>query len=215
MAQTIDLKNFDAVLFDLDGVLTTTRTVHAAAWKRMFDEFLEEWDANHGTTNLPFDDRADYSAVVAKEIYNRPSSSFTPGKCLVRVVSTGAGISRSDAVIVADEGDFLFHRCMVEEILQGLGPINDDRSLSESVFNDTSRHSTFTDFDRRILTMLYHPLVEPGMTKLEVARILPRRRRNGIARQYRADVPICARSPRGAGHRARRKIACTDAVRAG
>jgi hypothetical protein len=118
-------------------------------------------------------DRADYAAVVAKEIYDRPSSSFTPGKCLVRVVSTSAGISRSDAVIVGDEGVFLFNRCMVEEILQGLGPINDDRSLSESVFNDTSRHSTFTDFDRRILNMLYHPLVEPGMTKLEAARILP------------------------------------------
>lgn len=119
-------------------------------------------------------DRADYPAVVAKEIYDRPSASFTPGKCLVRVVSTSAGISRSDAVIVADEGDFLFDRCMVEEILQGFGPINDDPTLSESVFNDTSRHSTFTDFDRHILNMLYHPLVEPGMTKLEVARILPR-----------------------------------------
>jgi hypothetical protein len=119
-------------------------------------------------------DRVDYPAAVGKEIYDRPSASFTPGKCLVRVVSTSAGISRSDAVIVGDEGDFLFNRCMVEEILQGFGPINDDRSLSESVFNDMSRHSTFTDFDRRILNMLYHPLVEPGMTKLEVARILPR-----------------------------------------
>jgi hypothetical protein len=118
-------------------------------------------------------DRADYPAVVAKQIYNRPSSSFTPGKCLVRVVSTSAGISRSDAVIVADEGEFLFHRCMVEEILQGFGPINDDPTLSESVFNDTSRHSNFTDFDRRLLSMLYHPLVEPGMTRLEAARILP------------------------------------------
>ena len=118
-------------------------------------------------------DRADYRGVVAKEIYGRPSSSFTPGKCLVRVVSTSVGISRSDAVIVADEGEFLFHRCMVEEILQGLGPINDDRTLSESVFNDTSHHSSFTSFDRHILNMLYHPLIEPGMTKLEAARVLP------------------------------------------
>ena len=76
-------------------------------------------------------------------------------------------------MIVADEGDFLFHRCMVEEILQGLGPVNDDRSLDESVFNDRSRHATFTGFDRHILNMLYHPLIEPGMTKLEVARVLP------------------------------------------
>ena len=118
-------------------------------------------------------DRIAYHDVVAGEVYGRPSSSFTPGRCLVRVVSTSAGISRSDAVIVADEGDFLFHRCMVEETLQGLGPVNDDRSLDDSVFNDRSSHATFTDFDRRILNMLYHPLVEPGMTKLEARQVLP------------------------------------------
>jgi hypothetical protein len=118
-------------------------------------------------------DRSAYRDVVAGEVYARPTSSFTPGKCLVRVLSTSAGISRSDAVIVADEGEFLFRRCMVEEILQGLGPVNDDRSLNESVFNDMSRHSTFTDIDRHILNMLYHPAIEPGMTKLEARRVLP------------------------------------------
>jgi hypothetical protein len=118
-------------------------------------------------------DRADYPGVVAKEVYGSPSSSFTPGECIVRVISTRSGITRSDAVIVADEGEFLLHRCMVEEILQGLGPINDDRTLSESVFNDTSHHSSFTSFDRHILNMLYHPLIEPGMTKREAARVLP------------------------------------------
>ena len=33
MAPSIALQDFAAVLFDLDGVLTTTRAVHAAAWK--------------------------------------------------------------------------------------------------------------------------------------------------------------------------------------
>ncbi len=119
-------------------------------------------------------DRADYRQTVTREIYGRPSSSFAPGKCLVRVVSDSSGISRSDAVVVADEGDFLFHRCIVEEVLQGLGPINDDRTLDESVFNDRSTHATFTSFDRHILNMLYDPLIEPGMTKLEAARVLPK-----------------------------------------
>jgi hypothetical protein len=118
-------------------------------------------------------DRIAYHDVVAGEVYGRLSSSFTPGRCLVRIVSTSAGISRSDAVIVADEGEFLFRRCMVEETLQGLGPVNDDRSLDESVFNDRSGHATFTGFDRRILNMLYHPLIEPGMTKLEAEQVLP------------------------------------------
>jgi alpha,alpha-trehalose phosphorylase len=63
-APSIPLDDFDAVLFDLDGVLTTTRTVHAAAWKRAFDEFLGEWDAEHGTENATFDDHTDYAMYV-------------------------------------------------------------------------------------------------------------------------------------------------------
>ncbi len=118
-------------------------------------------------------DRRDYRRVVAEEIYGRPTSSFAPGKCLVRVVSMRNGIARADAVIVADEGDFLFRRCTVEEVLQGLGPVNDDRTLAESVFNDTSRHATFTSFDRHLLNMLYDPRIRPGMSKREVARVLP------------------------------------------
>ena len=42
--------DFEAVLFDLDGVLTTARAMHAAAWKRTIDEFLLAWDARHGVT---------------------------------------------------------------------------------------------------------------------------------------------------------------------
>ena len=36
----IDWGAFDAVLFDLDGVLTATANVHARCWKRVFDEYL-------------------------------------------------------------------------------------------------------------------------------------------------------------------------------
>ena len=118
-------------------------------------------------------DRADYQRVVTREIYGRATSSFAPGKCLVRVISGPAGITRSDAVIVADDGEFLFRRCMVEEILQGLGPVNDDRRSRESVFNDTSRHTSFTAFDRTLLNMLYHPAIRAGMTSREANRILP------------------------------------------
>jgi alpha,alpha-trehalose phosphorylase len=64
MSSPIDPQDFDAVLFDLDGVLTTTRTVHAAAWKRALDGFLGSWDRRHGTRTAAFDERADYAAHV-------------------------------------------------------------------------------------------------------------------------------------------------------
>jgi beta-phosphoglucomutase family hydrolase len=53
-----------ACLFDLDGVLTQTATVHAAAWKQMFDEYLRERAARTGEDFVPFDPGADYGEYV-------------------------------------------------------------------------------------------------------------------------------------------------------
>jgi beta-phosphoglucomutase family hydrolase len=39
-----DLTSFDAVLFDLDGVLTPTAEVHMHAWRTMFEELFAAWD---------------------------------------------------------------------------------------------------------------------------------------------------------------------------
>ena len=50
-----------ACLFDLDGVLTDTASVHTAAWKSMFDEFLRRRD---GEGFRPFDPGADYRSYV-------------------------------------------------------------------------------------------------------------------------------------------------------
>lgn len=47
------------LLFDLDGVITKTAVVHAAAWKEMFDAFLETQDGQ-----APFDPRSDYDKYV-------------------------------------------------------------------------------------------------------------------------------------------------------
>jgi beta-phosphoglucomutase family hydrolase len=52
----------DAVLFDLDGVLTPTAEVHMRAWADMFDGFLRAWDGPAGDTS-PYTD-ADYFAHV-------------------------------------------------------------------------------------------------------------------------------------------------------
>lgn len=43
--------HFDAVIFDLDGVITKTALVHSSAWKKMFDDFLFQYSQKH---NIPF-----------------------------------------------------------------------------------------------------------------------------------------------------------------
>jgi beta-phosphoglucomutase family hydrolase len=53
-----------ACLFDLDGVLTETAKVHAAAWKEMFDQFLRARASKPGEQFVPFDQKDDYDAYV-------------------------------------------------------------------------------------------------------------------------------------------------------
>jgi beta-phosphoglucomutase family hydrolase len=53
-----------ACLFDLDGVLTQTAKVHAAAWKSMFDDFLRGRAAQRGEHFVPFDATSDYERYV-------------------------------------------------------------------------------------------------------------------------------------------------------
>ena len=61
---TLSPRDFDAVLFDLDGVLTPTASVHAAAWKRLFDDALRQHAAVTGEPFVPFDIDADYRRYV-------------------------------------------------------------------------------------------------------------------------------------------------------
>ena len=56
--------SLDAVLFDMDGVVTDTAAAHAAAWKRLFDEFLAARATRTGEPFEPFDASRDYRAHV-------------------------------------------------------------------------------------------------------------------------------------------------------
>lgn len=55
----VDWRRYAAVLFDLDGVLTPTATVHMAAWSEMFNAYL----AQRHPEQPPYTD-ADYFAYV-------------------------------------------------------------------------------------------------------------------------------------------------------
>ena len=53
---------YDAVLFDMDGVVTDTASIHASCWKVMFDDFLRKRAA--GGAFRPFDINTDYGVYV-------------------------------------------------------------------------------------------------------------------------------------------------------
>ena len=82
-------------------------------------------------------------------------------------------ILHSDVLIVADAGEFVFYDCIYEELLQSLGPINDDTTVPWSMFNDDVQMGFFDLYDQYLLNILYDTRIRPGMTRAEVQALLP------------------------------------------
>jgi beta-phosphoglucomutase family hydrolase len=64
MKNPINRDQFDAVLLDLDGVITDTASIHAAAWKQMFDAYLQKRAAEGREQFRSFDIVSDYQRYV-------------------------------------------------------------------------------------------------------------------------------------------------------
>jgi beta-phosphoglucomutase family hydrolase len=62
--RAITRDQYDAVLLDLDGVITDTANMHAVCWKQMFDEYLEKRATQRGEPFRPFDLATDYRLYV-------------------------------------------------------------------------------------------------------------------------------------------------------
>ena len=62
--RAITRDRYDAILLDLDGVITDTASVHAACWKQMFDEYLQKRATQRGEAFRPFDIATDYRLYV-------------------------------------------------------------------------------------------------------------------------------------------------------
>ncbi len=82
-------------------------------------------------------------------------------------------VRRAEVILPVDAGDFTFYDCAYEEILQGLGAINDDSSVPWTMFNDDVQMGFFDIYDQYLLNILYDPRIRPGMTKSEVERLMP------------------------------------------
>jgi beta-phosphoglucomutase family hydrolase len=63
-SKCVSRDQYDAVLFDLDGVITDTANLHATCWKQMFDEYLQKRARQTGEAFRPFDVAIDYLLYV-------------------------------------------------------------------------------------------------------------------------------------------------------
>ncbi|MBN1820050.1 MAG: beta-phosphoglucomutase family hydrolase [Prolixibacteraceae bacterium] len=71
---------FDAVIFDLDGVITKTAVVHARAWKKMFDDYLHKREAEHGEKFVEFTHAGDYLPYIDGRPRYKGVESFLKSK---------------------------------------------------------------------------------------------------------------------------------------
>ncbi|MCK5672713.1 MAG: hypothetical protein KAH95_05020, partial [Spirochaetales bacterium] len=56
--------SFEAVIFDLDGVITQTAKVHSLAWKKVFDDYLKLREVKYGEPFTEFTHEKDYLPYV-------------------------------------------------------------------------------------------------------------------------------------------------------
>jgi phosphoglycolate phosphatase-like HAD superfamily hydrolase len=74
---------YDAVLFDLDGVLTDTAKLHAECWKQMFDEYLQKRATQRGEAFRPFGLANDYRLYVMGSPVSSTESGNFAQDCVV------------------------------------------------------------------------------------------------------------------------------------
>ena len=100
---TITPGRFDAVLFDLDGVLTSTAKIHSRCWKTMFDDFLRRRAAERKEPFRPFDLGTDYKLYVDGKPRYEGVRSFLASRHIS--LSEGAPTDRSTADTVCGLGN--------------------------------------------------------------------------------------------------------------
>jgi len=92
-----------ACLFDLDGVLTQTAEVHAAAWKEMFDSYLRQRARSIGVQFVAFDPVGDYDSYVDGKPRYEGVQSFLEARDIE--LRQGAENDRPDAETVHGLGN--------------------------------------------------------------------------------------------------------------
>lgn len=91
-------ESITACLFDLDGVLTRTAELHAAAWKQAFDELLRRRAAVVGATPVVFDLKGDYAAYVDGRPRAAGVRAFMASRGIVLAEGSAADPASADTV---------------------------------------------------------------------------------------------------------------------
>jgi alpha,alpha-trehalase len=124
VAVVISPDQYDGVIFDMDGVVTDTASVHAAAWRRMFDEFLGSRSAgsNEDVRRFTPDDYREY--VDGKPRYDGVAAFLA---------ARGIQVDPDTVQELGDRKDGYFHELMASDGVRAYGStVALIRALSDS-----------------------------------------------------------------------------------
>ena len=98
----------------------------------------------------------------------------TDPQCMTSVKSEAGGeIVHSVSFIIVDKGKDVFLDCAYHELLHAFGLSNHDQHNPWTTLNQKRMVGYLTVYDRSLLTLLYDPHMEPGMTRRQVRALLP------------------------------------------
>ena len=108
--------SFDAVIFDLDGVLTDTAKVHAAAWKSLFDDYMRARAARQIEDFHPFDLEKDYRSYVDGKPRYEGVRSFLSSRGIVLPDGDPSASPEEETVCgLGNRKDRIFHSILARD----------------------------------------------------------------------------------------------------
>ena len=125
-------------------------------------------------------------ALVAGDRAWPPRPAAPPGP------AEGGALTAMTIFLPADAAPHRLRACLIEEIAQALGPVNDIPGLGDTIFNDDDAHLWPTRLDLLMLRVLYDPALESGLARAEAERRARRvlGRINPAGRRARALPPL-------------------------
>jgi hypothetical protein len=167
----------------------------AAAMRRVAEQYAAEIPNLHlsiaaGTEPADIEvrliDERDFTSSLQAAFGVETTKTFvarTDPQCMTSVKSNAdGGIVRSVSFIIVDKGDDVFLDCAYHELLHAFGLSNHDQRNPWTTLNQKRMVGYLPTYDRSLVTLLYDPRVQPGMTVKQARAVLPSVIRNlGLA----------------------------------
>jgi len=159
----------------------------AAAMQRILDEYAQKIPNLHLSVaegQAPADievrliDEKDFTAALRAAFGAKITKTFvarTDPQCMTSVKSSAdGGIVRAVSFIIVDKGDDVFLDCAYHELLHAFGLSSHDQRNPWTSLNQKRMVGYLSDYDRALLTLLYDPRIQPGLTARQARARLPR-----------------------------------------